>query len=582
MKNILNKSSKKSSFPKYFEINGKMTADKKVVADAFNDFYINIGPSLSSSNDGSSGSPMDYMKNRLQNSIFIEPVYSLEIGKIIMSLKSSSPGWDDISAVAVKNTHQYLAGPLAYIFNLSFTHGTFPQELKIAKVVPLYKGENNGLVKNYRPVSVLPLFSKILERLMYNRLLAFINANGLLYKLQFGFRPEHSTNTALITLIDKISCALNDGETVLGVFLDFSKAFDCVNHEILLAKLEHYGIRGNALKWFHSYLTGRQQYVCYDGVNSTHRGIVCGVPQGSILGPVLFLLYINDLANVSDILYSILFADDSNVFISGKNIEHMINTMNGELAKLMIWLECNRLSLNIKKTHYMLFSTKKCSVPDHINITIKGIKVGQVDHTKFLGVIIDSKLSWDYHINYIKNKISKAIGLICKARKYVNKACLVTLYYSFLYPYLNYCIEVWGSAAQYRLQPLVLLHKRVIRILTSAGYRDHTAPLFKQLKIMTIYELYLFRTGLFMFKIYNKKVPTVCCEMFTTNEIYHSYNTRRRNYLHVPLAGSVCYSNTVRIKGVDIWNRILTLIDVDCSICVFKHKLKRVLTELYN
>ena len=211
--------------------------------------------------------------------------------------------------------------PLTHIMNMSILHGVFPSELKIAKVIPLFKAGDKMVMSNYRPVSVLPLFSKILERLMYTRLLKFINENGLLYKFQFGFRESHSPNLAIIYLVDKISNALEEGDYVLGLFLDFSKAFDTVNHNILFEKLEFYGVRGTALDWFKSYLNAREQYVVFDGTESSHKHISCGVLQGSILGPLLFLLYINDLAMVSDKLFSLLFADDSNMFFYPAKIQ---------------------------------------------------------------------------------------------------------------------------------------------------------------------------------------------------------------------------------------------------------------------
>jgi len=249
------------------ELNGEIVTDKKRIVNSFNDYYINIGPNLSKSMPESDISPLAYMGTRVNNTMFINPTTEIEIRKHILSLKNSSPGWDEITGKILKETHECILKPLTYVFNLSLSQGVFPSELKIAKVIPLYKGDSKFIVSNYRPVSVLPVFSKILEKLMYTRLFSFINKNNLLYKLQFGFRPEHSTCLALISLIDKITDALEKGDFVLGLFLDFSKAFDCINHEILYLKLEHYGIRGMALKWFRSYLSNREQFVTFLGEN---------------------------------------------------------------------------------------------------------------------------------------------------------------------------------------------------------------------------------------------------------------------------------------------------------------------------
>ena len=227
---------------------------------------------------------------------------------ILKDMKSYGPGWDDISPRIVKQTYKCLLEPLVHISNVSILHGVFPNELKIAKVIPLYKGGESKLLVNYRPVSVLPVFSKLLERLMYDRITEFIDENEVLYNLQFGFR------IALSLLNDKISKSLYDGEYVLGVFLDFSKAFDTVNHDILLRKLYAYCIRRVAHDWLKSYLSCRTQYVVFQGIESRKITVTCGVPHGSILGPLLFLLYINDMVSVSTILYPMLFVVDTNVF----------------------------------------------------------------------------------------------------------------------------------------------------------------------------------------------------------------------------------------------------------------------------
>ena len=218
--------------------------------------------------------------------------------------------------------------PLTHICNRSFETSVFPSELKVANVVPIFKSGDEMLFSNYRPVSVLPVFSKVPEKLMYNRLIIYINQNHLLYNLQFGFQKGKSTHMALITLIDKISEALDNSDFVIGVFLDFSKAFDTVDHSILVKRLHIYGIRGLALQWFESYLSSRMQYVTYNSIKSEREIMKCGLPQGSILGPLIFLIYKNDLATVSRNSLPILFADDTNIFSTGKNLSELRESLN--------------------------------------------------------------------------------------------------------------------------------------------------------------------------------------------------------------------------------------------------------------
>ena len=489
IKLVINKRKSKQICAK-FNYNGKSIEDKNTISNTFNNFFINIGPELAKKIPHSNNNPLHYIhhdRNVISNA---DPVTDEEVERIIRGFNDSAAGWDELRPKIIKCIRNQIKYPLQHLTNLSLAQGIFPNELKIGNVVPIHKAKDVAVFSNYRPVSVLPAFSKLFEKIMYNRLIQFINENKLLYKYQFGFQKGKSTEMALIILLDKITEALDQGKYVIGVFLDFSKAFDTVDHSILLQKLERYGICGLYLDWFKDYLSNRKQCVTYNGCQSSYQTIKCGVPQGSILGPLLFLLYINDLSTVSNACFSILFADDTNMFITGRNINEMCQQLNEDLKNIQNWLCCNKLSLNILKTNYMIFTSRNRHIED-IGVKIDNTNIERVYTTKFLGVQIDSKLTWKNHVDYISKKISKCAAIISKARKVLHKSTLINLYYTFAYPYFIYCNIIWGNTYAITNNKLMVIQKRLIRIVTSSPSRANTGPLFYANKLLNVYDINL-------------------------------------------------------------------------------------------
>jgi hypothetical protein len=284
---------------------------------------------------------------------------------------------------------------------------------------------------------------------------------------------------AILTLMDKVIGALEKGHYTIGIFLDFSKAFDTVNHDILLSKLYKYGIRGVANNWIKDYLSNHQQFCSISNYSSRKQMISCGVPQGSILGPLLFLIYINYLPNISSKLTSLLFADDSNLFASGPNLRDLQQEFNDKLPKLSEWFRANRLSLNIAKTHVMIFSPE--NDPNlSATILIDGITLNIVKKTKFLGVILDNRLSWKDHALYVAQKIAKSIGILSIARQILTSKTLLQLYYCFIYSYITYCNLAWGNAPDSTLWPVLRIQKLSIRLIANISRRSSSLSFCKK------------------------------------------------------------------------------------------------------
>ena len=424
-----------------------MTTDPTTIANKFNTSFADIGVDLSANvNNTHNAHFTDYLLNPSIYNFTFELITEETTMEIINNLKPKpSCGYDGISTKLLKTCKLEICKSLTLIINQSLSTGIFPDSLKVAKVIPLYKKGDKavGLLGNYRPISILPSISKIFERIIFNQINDHFTSHDLYYNGQYGFREKQSTQLAALELIDRITHELDLGNTPINIYIDLSKAFDTLDHDILISKLQHYGIKGAALQLLISYLSNRKQFVQYGDTLSQKTDILMGVPQGSILGPLLFIIYINDMAHSSELFKFINFADDTTLITNLNNEDTRNESLNHELTNFHNWLKANKLSLNINKTKAMVFHMpqKRIQLP---SLKIAGEDIAFVDNFNFLGIIINKHLNWTSHVDMLTAKLSKTIGILNTLKHILPINIMRTIYNSLILCHLNYGVLLWG------------------------------------------------------------------------------------------------------------------------------------------
>jgi len=420
---------------------------------------------------------------------------------------------------------------------------------------------------------------------MHRRLNDFLEYHDVLFEYQFGFCKGKSTHHSLIQIVETIRSCLERNNYGCGIFIDLKKAFDTVNHHKLVDKLEHYGVRETSLDWFKSYLDNRHQFVSFNGHFSDYKVLTCGVPQGSVLGPLLFLIYINDLPNISQVLKFYLFADDTNIFFESPNLADLQNTVNVELKKLSEWLKANKLSLNISKTNFVIFSSiNKPLTP--VTILIDKKAIAQEEYVKYLGVLIDSKLTFKFHVKSLCKKVSRTIGVMYKLRPLVTQDILIKVYFALVYPFLLYAIHVWGNTFTNTLSSIFKLQKKIVRMITYNDFVDyrtgsliHAEPLFLKLNILTLSDIFKLQISKFIFDCVNCNGPSQFHSYFSSVPSFHNTAAFRNQHLQVPDARTTTYGiKSIKYTGARIWN----LIPLRIRICPSKIYFSKLLCKYFR
>ena len=518
-----------------------------------------------------------YLKNRVNQSFRAYQIEPREVNSIIDDLKDNGNKVNCIATSALVGSKHIITPIICHLINLFVQQGYFPDELKLGCITPIYKNGDKEKINNYRPICSLSPLSKIIEKAINNKMVTFLDKYSILSKTQFGFRKNMGTETALLNYIDNLQNALNNKKYSISVFLDLSKAFDVIDHKILEKKLEHYGFRGKFLEFLLNFIKDRKYFVHINGKNSETKTVNIGVPQGSTLGPLLFLIYINDMIHISELFFLTQFADDSTVTYSANTLKQVIEMTETDFKWVFEWLAANKLIINLNKTHLMLFTNRKR--PQTISINVNGQTINEVTETKFLGVILDNNLNWNAHIKYISKKISKSVSVLKMLKHTFPCRILKSLYHSLVYPYYTYCNLIWGYAPSTHIESLVLLQKKCIRIISKSGYLDHTAPLFKELKLLKVKQIYNYNCAKFIYCIsYTIKHPEFKDRLIRNKDI-HDHNTRSKNKLRKPWVRLHQFTHSFLSNGILEWDKLPEDIKSIKPPITFNKKLKSHILE---
>ena len=452
-----------------------------------------------------------------------------EVHQTIKDLKNnSSPGTDTITKQNILHISDIIGGILANLINYVLSSGIFPEELKISKIIPIYKGGQHSDIGNYRPITISNTFSKIVEKIIKTRIVKYIQQTFKFDSYQYGFQKKSSTLDTNVDFLEYITTELDKKKHVAVVFIDLKKAFDTVNIELMLDKMHKMGIRGVAYQLMKSYSTGRQQFTVVNGSSSSKSVINVGVPQGSVLGPVEYLMYVHSLKYVGLRARYFMFADDTALVYSAAELLDLETAVNYDLDIYYKWLCRNKLTINVKKTVYMLIKQKN-KVDGDLALVINGANIQRVKNYKYLGLEITSDLTWDSHINSIIKKIVPMVGAIRRCSGYLNNNSRALLYNSFVETHLRYLIPCWGNAAKHLLNKLQRVQNKAIKVIYSIEYYTPTIEIYKQTNKMNIRNLKILEQVKIIHNIKTKQIKINSALKQARD--YHKHDTRRKNNL---------------------------------------------------
>ena len=535
---------------------GVFSSDPTIITNVMNNFFCGIGHKIHSEMPDRGNQFQNYLPQRELRTFFLCPTTVEEITLEIKKLNPrKSPGPDGISSKIIQMCPDIFAYNLEKIFNHYIEIGIYPEQLKQAKVIALYKKGIRHDSNNYRPISLLSIINKLFEKIICKQLRAYAEKTKIFYILQFGFMKLSSTTLALIEFTDTIRNLLDNGNYALSFFIDLTKAFDTVDHEILLCKLDRYGIRGHANSFLRSYLSNRSQFTVVNNVQSKPKPIRCGVPQGSVLGPFLFIIYINDLYRSINDKVARLFADDTSLTVHDKKFDRLLIKAKDQFAKFYEWCICNKLKINLSKTCFLLFHNKNKYIPEAFDkIEINNMLIKREQSVKYIGLIVDEKLNWGPHVEALCKSLVRYFGIFKQIRPFVCKSISRQLYYAFIYSRISYAIEVYGTCSKNNMSKIQTIQNGLIKMLLGLDRMTATNYVHKSFNVLKVKDIYTVN----VLNIVNNSLLCNCPLSFKDYFIPQTspYVTRNQGNIQIKRYKTTMGSLAININGAKLWNNL--------------------------
>lgn len=561
--------------------NGKNTDDHQEICENFNSYFIDsvqeINQSIEDVPDIFGEQNVDIPEKWSE----FKQISMETLRKVIDNISSSS-GTDNVNLQVLKDSFEITGEYLLNIINESFQNGECPRCWKQSVVVPIPKISGTTKAEEYRPINMLPIYEKVLEIIVKDQCLEYLNNERILIEEQSGFRQIHSCESALNLLLYKWKRMVEEKKTIIVLFLDLKRAFETISRPIMLRKLREYGIAGKVLSWFESYLSSRTQICQYNGKTSVPKQVPLGVPQGSVLGPLLFILYINDMKKAIKYCDLNLFADDTVLFIAEQDPKEAVRKIREDIVTLTKWLKFKKLKLNVQKTKSMIITNKKQIDLDELTLEIDGSVIERVEVFKYLGVYIDHKLTFKKHIDNLVKKVARKYGMLVRLRSQLTFWSKIFLYKSLIAPHIDYCSSVLFLASETHLRRLQKLQNKFMRLILNCNKYTPIRTMLETLQWQSIKQRIIFNVLVLVYKLTKNLLPEYLTNIIVRGRDVHQHRTRQIDDLRVVPFTMTTNQKSVYYNGIRIFNQLPLEIKNSRTTQEFKRNCSEWVKNMYR